>query len=84
MGSATPNSKPSPDPYARAAELHGLPPAACVAIEDSRWGIESAKAAGLPCVGITHTYPADALTAADVVIGSLDEFDEALIRGIAR
>ena len=35
-----------PIPYRRAAELHGLPPAACLAIEDSRWGIESAKSAG--------------------------------------
>ena len=33
-------------------------PAQCVAIEDSRWGIESAKGAGLRCVGITQTYPA--------------------------
>jgi beta-phosphoglucomutase-like phosphatase (HAD superfamily) len=80
----TPASKPAPDPYARAAALHGLPAAGCVAIEDSRWGIESAKAAGLPCVGITHTYPASELTSADVVIGSLDDFDEFLIRRIAR
>src|SRR5262245_42296177 len=42
----TPNSKPAPDPYRRAAELHGVPPETCVAIEDSRWGIESARAAG--------------------------------------
>ena len=58
----TPQSKPAPDPYRRAAELHGLPPAACLAIEDSRWGIESAKAAGLACVGVTHTYPSEGLT----------------------
>ena len=78
----TPNSKPSPDPYARAAELHQRPPAACVAIEDSRWGIESARAAGLRCVGITNTYPAHELTAADIVIDSLDEFTIELIEGI--
>ena len=41
----TPASKPAPDPYRRAAELHGLPPGQCVAIEDSRWGIVSAKGA---------------------------------------
>jgi sugar-phosphatase len=71
--------KPAPDPYLRAAELHGLAPSACVAIEDSRWGIESAKAAGMTCVGITNTYPASELQAADCVIGSLDEFTAALI-----
>jgi len=76
----TPNSKPAPDPYLRAAELHGLPASECVAIEDSRWGIESAKVAGMKCVGITNTYPASELTAADHVISSLEEFTEALIR----
>jgi len=76
----TPHSKPAPDPYRRAAELHGLPPSACVAIEDSRWGIQSAKAAGMTCVGITHTYPASELAAADVVITSLDEFTEELVQ----
>jgi beta-phosphoglucomutase len=70
----TPRSKPAPDPYARAAELHGLPPATCLAIEDSRWGIEAAKAAGLKCVGITTTYDAASLPGADAIIGSLDEF----------
>ncbi len=75
----TPNSKPAPDPYARAAQLHALPPGACVAIEDSRWGIESAKTAGLKCVGITHTYPAHELSVADRVVSSLGEFTAELI-----
>jgi beta-phosphoglucomutase len=66
--------KPAPDPYRRAAELHGLPPEQCVAIEDSRWGIASAKGAGLRCVGITQTYPPTGLPGADAIIDSLDEF----------
>ena len=78
----TANSKPAPDPYLRAAELHGRPPSECVAIEDSRWGIESAKTAGMKCIGITNTYPASELTTADRVIASLDEFTEALIRNL--
>jgi HAD superfamily hydrolase (TIGR01509 family) len=72
-------SKPAPDPYQRAAELHGMPPAHCIAIEDSRWGIESAKRAGLRCVGITQTYPASELPGADCIIDSLDEFTTELI-----
>jgi beta-phosphoglucomutase len=80
----TPVSKPAPDPYQRAATLHGLPPAACVAIEDSRWGIVSAKSAGLRCVGITHTYPAGELGPADVVIDSLDGFTAELIEELGR
>jgi beta-phosphoglucomutase len=78
----TPNSKPAPDPYIRAAERHGLPPAECVAIEDSRWGLESARTAGLRTVGITHTYPAEQLGMADVVIDSLSEFSPDLVRSL--
>jgi beta-phosphoglucomutase len=73
-------SKPAPDPYRRAARLHELPPEQCVAIEDSRWGIESAKDAGLHCVGITQTYAARELPGADAIIGSLDEFTVELLR----
>ena len=75
----TPEGKPAPDPYRRAAELHAVLPGECVAIEDSRWGIESAKAAGLACVGITTTYSSEHLTAADRIITSLDEFTPDLI-----
>jgi beta-phosphoglucomutase-like phosphatase (HAD superfamily) len=79
----TARSKPAPDPYRRAAELHRREPALCIAIEDSRWGIDSAKAAGLPCVGITQTYGAAELAHADAVISSLDEFTIELIRSLA-
>ena len=76
----TPNSKPWPDPYVLAARLHGVAASECVAIEDSRWGIESAKTAGFKCVGITTSYPAAQLREADRVIGSLAEFTPELIR----
>src|SRR5436190_11323905 len=65
----TPIGKPAPDPYLRAvAELNtacggGLSARECVAIEDSQWGPEPARTAGLKTVGITHTYDAVALTA---------------------
>jgi beta-phosphoglucomutase-like phosphatase (HAD superfamily) len=58
----TPRSKPEPDPYARAVELlrvgslQDLEPAQCVAIEDSPWGLQSARSAGLRCVAVAHTY----------------------------
>jgi beta-phosphoglucomutase len=76
----TPTSKPAPEPYRRALERiaaatgGALDPSECVAIEDSRWGLESARAAGLRTVGITHTYQADTLTdAAEAVILHLDQ-----------
>ena len=73
----TPQSKPAPDPYVRAVELlraaslAGLQPRECVAIEDSRWGLQSARAAGLRCVAVAHTYPAEALREADFVVATL-------------
>ena len=80
----TPEGKPAADPYRRAAQLHAVPPGECVAIEDSRWGIESAKAAGLACVGITTTYSRQHLTAADRIIESLDEFTPDLVDALGR
>ena len=76
----TPVSKPAPDPYLRA--VAGLAAAAgprllareCVAIEDSRWGLESARAAGLRTVAVTNIYGADQLVA-DLTISSLDAMD---------
>ena len=72
-------TKPAPDPYLKAAELHGVPPVACVAIEDSRWGLQSAKAAGMRTIAVTHTYPREALGEADCVVESLDEITGILI-----
>ena len=78
-------SKPAPETYERAVELLGAAgtvatPSTCVAIEDSVWGIEAAHAAGLPCVAVTHSYPAEALASADVVLNGLDELQPALLR----
>ena len=48
-----------------------LDPRRCVAIEDSRWGLESAAGAGLRCVGVTNSYPAHALAGAELVVDGL-------------
>jgi HAD superfamily hydrolase (TIGR01509 family) len=75
----TPESKPSPAPYRlaferlRAATGGSLEPRRCVAIEDSRWGLESARGAGLRCVGVTNSYPAEALEGAELVVAGLHE-----------
>jgi HAD superfamily hydrolase (TIGR01509 family) len=83
----TPAGKPAPDPYRRAVALLSaamndprLPPADCVAIEDSRWGIASARAAGLRTVGVTSSYDAGELSDADLVIGSLADLDVAALQ----
>lgn len=45
----------------------------CVAIEDSRWGILSAKKAGMRIVAVTHSYCAEELKDADMVIDSVKQ-----------
>lgn len=75
----TPESKPSPAPYLLAFERlrqhtgRDLDPRRCVAVEDSRWGLESAYGAGLRCVGVTNSYPADELQGAELVVNGLRE-----------
>lgn len=85
----TPASKPDPAPYLLAAEklrstcadLHAHE---CVAIEDSKWGLVSARAAGMRTVGITQTYPASELVdVSDMVITHLDQFTLALLHALA-
>jgi beta-phosphoglucomutase len=75
----TPESKPSPAPYRlafeklRAASGRAIEPHRTVAIEDSRWGLDSARGAGLRCVGVTNSYPAKQLQGAELVVSGLTE-----------
>ena len=57
-------SKPAPDGYLLAIERLNqqftdlaLQPDECLAVEDSFAGIEAAKAAGIPVLGVAHVYP---------------------------
>lgn len=86
----TPFSKPQPDPYLRAVELlsehvaHAAPALDhhdCVAIEDSVWGLESARRAGLRTIGVAQTYPAETLHA-DLVIETIAHFDLRLLHDL--
>ena len=73
----TPESKPSPAPYdlafrrLQASAPTPLDRRRCVAIEDSRWGLESARGAGLRCVGVTNSYPAHDLPGAELIVNGL-------------
>ncbi|MDQ0644326.1 HAD family hydrolase [Microbacterium murale] len=69
-GDEVAHGKPSPDAYLRAAELLGVDPADCVAIEDSPVGLAAARAAGAATVGVPHDVPL-AEDAADLLWPSL-------------
>jgi len=77
-----PRGKPHPAPYLEAARRLGVDPSACVAIEDSMWGLDSARTAGMRTIAITNSYPAAELTA-DRIVASLDDVTVELIRAVA-
>jgi beta-phosphoglucomutase-like phosphatase (HAD superfamily) len=61
--------KPEPDLFLYAAQQIGLPPNRCVVVEDSKYGVAGAKAAGMKAIGFAGGItPVAHLVAADVVI----------------
>jgi len=71
-------TKPSPDPYLEAVHRirragHPVDASQTVGIEDSIWGLVSARTAGLRTVAVTNTYAHDELTPhAELVVNGLD------------
>jgi HAD superfamily hydrolase (TIGR01509 family) len=74
-------TKPDPTPYRTAAELLGVPAAACVAVEDSPVGVASARAAGVPVVAVPQEVPVPPAEGVHHV-SSLAEVDLALLTEI--
>jgi mannitol-1-/sugar-/sorbitol-6-phosphatase len=72
--------KPDPEGYLTAARRLGVDPAKALVVEDAPPGIEAGRAAGAAVVGVASTHAASALSAADVVIGSLEELPAVLAR----
>ena len=64
------HGKPHPEVFLQAAEKLNLPPQRCLVVEDTLHGIQAAHRAGMKCIAITTTKPAEALKSADVVVDS--------------
>lgn len=75
------HGKPHPAPYLEAARRIGVDPTMCVAIEDSMWGLDAARAAGMRTIAVTNTYPASQLSA-DRVMGGLAEVTSDVVRAL--
>jgi HAD superfamily hydrolase (TIGR01509 family) len=45
----------------------------CIVIEDSRWGLQAARAAAMHTIAVTNSYGADQLTLAEKVVAKLNE-----------
>jgi HAD superfamily hydrolase (TIGR01509 family) len=61
--------KPAPDLFLHAARTLGVPPAACVVVEDSRPGVQAARAAGMRSFGYSGgVTPSERLSGGGTVV----------------
>lgn len=72
-GDSVKKGKPHPEPYLKAASCLGVLPGECVVIENAPYGISSAKRAGMFCVAVSTSLPAEYLKEADAVADSLED-----------
>jgi beta-phosphoglucomutase-like phosphatase (HAD superfamily) len=77
----TERTKPAPDPYAAAARALGVPPAACVAVEDTPTGVASAEAAGCCVLAVPSVEPIPRISGR-TVLESLEQVDLPLLRSL--
>lgn len=85
-------SRGKPDPQGYLLALEGLNrglgldilPCQSVVIEDSHWGIEAARAAGMHVVAVTNSYGAEELAAAEKIVSTLRDLSVAVLRELCR
>ena len=76
--------KPDPEGYRKGVKIlaqlpifkdQPLQAKECVAIEDSIHGVDAAHGAGVRCIAITNSYPAQQLKHADLVVSTIENLD---------
>lgn len=65
--------KPWPDLFLEAAKRMNLSPDNCLIIEDSLYGIQAAKKAGMFCIAMTTSFPAENFSEADMIVDNMME-----------
>ena len=79
IGDMVSRSKPDPEGYLLAADALGIDPKNCVVVEDSRQGLEAARASGAKVVGVAGTLPREEVEKlADITVGNLMELEPLL------
>jgi HAD superfamily hydrolase (TIGR01509 family) len=75
--------KPEPDLFLYAAQQVGVRPSRCVVVEDSRYGVAAARAAGMKVIGFAGGItPAAQLAAADLVLTDMSDLPGAVGRSL--
>jgi len=69
------HKKPAPDIFLASAKRLGVSPEHCVVIEDAEHGVQAAKAAGMRCVAVKHTFGEDKLSRADLIKSHIKDID---------
>jgi HAD superfamily hydrolase (TIGR01509 family) len=77
-GAFLPRSKPDPGIFLSAAAAVGAAPAESVVIEDAIVGIQAALRAGMRCIAVTTTHPAEELRQADLDIDVMERLLESV------
>jgi HAD superfamily hydrolase (TIGR01509 family) len=72
-GEQAKQKKPSPEAFLFAARSMDVAPTACTVVEDAVNGIQAAKAAGMRCIAVATTFPAERLREADIVRAQIAE-----------
>jgi len=75
--------KPAPDIFLEAARKLNQPAVACVVVEDAINGVQAAKAAGMRCIAVAHTFPAARLKAADLIRQKISDVSVQDLCGVA-
>jgi len=73
--------KPAPEIFLKCADKLGLDPKDCVVVEDSVFGVQAAKAAGMKCIAVASgAYTAEELRSkgSDLVVTSINDREEIL------
>jgi beta-phosphoglucomutase len=70
-GDLVPIGKPDPAIFLLAARELSVPPARCVVIEDAPVGVQAAAQAGMACLALTTTRPAESVSGATRTVDSL-------------
>ncbi|MGV7215520.1 HAD family hydrolase [Bradyrhizobium sp. UFLA05-112] len=83
IGDELPHGKPHPLPYLEGLRFAGAAAHASIAFEDSRSGIQSASAAGIPTIGMRTSLSHDDLVAAGAVASAFAYDDDTLMKLVA-
>lgn len=75
-GNIVTTSKPDPEVFLKGSDLLGVPPVACLVLEDAQAGVDAAKAAGMYVIGVSGE---ENLRGVD---GKIADLSELLMNGI--